>query len=158
MKPHPGAERKLRLAFPGTRGIPHTYGGGEAFLVELAPRLAARGHDVIVYCRSSLFRERPKEYRGVRLIYLPNIETKALGTPTFTLLCMLDVLFRHVDVMLVMNVMSGFHCIIPRAFGKKVAINVDGLEWKNTKWGKIARGLLLPQCPLDRQDLWRGRC
>ena len=139
MKPPPGAERKLRIAVFGSRGIPHTYGGAEAFLGELAPRLAARGHEVIAYCRRTLFRERPKEYRGVRLIYLPNIETKALGTPTFTLLCMLDVLFRHVDVMLVMNVMNGFHCVIPRAFGKKVAVNVDGLEWQNAKWGKIAR-------------------
>jgi glycosyltransferase involved in cell wall biosynthesis len=139
VKPLPGAQRKLRLALFGSRGIPHTYGGGEAFLVELAPRLAARGHDVIVYCRSALFRERPKEYRGVRLIYLPNIETKALGTPTFTLVCMLDVLFRHVDAMLVLNTMNGFHCIIPRLFGKKVAIVMGGEDWKNMKWGRIAR-------------------
>ena len=139
VKPPPGAERKLRIAVFGSRGIPHTYGGAEAFLGELAPRLAARGHEVIAYCRRTLFRERPKEYRGVRLIYLPNIETKSFGTPTFTLLCMLDVLFRHVDVMLVMNIMNGFHCIIPRIFGKKVTINVDGLDWKNTKLGKIAR-------------------
>jgi glycosyltransferase involved in cell wall biosynthesis len=139
VKSQPQAQKKLRIALFGSRGIPHTYGGAEAFLGELAPRLAARGHDVIVYCRSSLFRERPNEYRGVRLIYLPNIETKILGTPTHTLLCMLDVLFRHVDVMLVVNIVNGFHCIIPRIFGKKFGINVDGLDWKRGKWGKLAR-------------------
>jgi hypothetical protein len=37
----------------GSRGIPHTYGGADGFLEELAPRLAARGHEVIAYCRSS---------------------------------------------------------------------------------------------------------
>lgn len=135
-----GAPRKkLRIAFFGSRGIPHTYGGAEAFLEELAPRLAARGHEVIVYCRSGLFPEKRKTYRGVRLIYLPSIETKVLGTPTHTLACMFDVLFRRTDVFLVLNIVNGFHCIIPRLFGKTFAINVDGLDWKRGKWGKIAR-------------------
>jgi glycosyltransferase involved in cell wall biosynthesis len=131
--------RRMRIALFGSRGIPHTYGGAEAFLEELAPRLAARGHDVIVYCRRSLFAERPQLYRGVRLIYLPSIETKSLGTPTHTLMCMLDVLFRDVDVFLVINIVNGFHCLIPRLFGKKFAINVDGLDWKRGKWGRLAR-------------------
>jgi glycosyltransferase involved in cell wall biosynthesis len=129
----------LKIAMFGSRGIPHTYGGAEAFLEELAPRLAARGHEVIVYCRSSLFAERPRRYRGVRLIYLPSIETKSLGTPTHTLMCMLDVMFRSVDVFLVINIVNGFHCLIPRLLGKKFAINVDGLDWKRGKWGTFAR-------------------
>jgi len=133
------SRRKLRIAFFGSRGIPHTYGGAEAFLEELAPRLADRGHEVIVYCRSGLFPEKLKTYRGVRLIYLPSIETKILGTPTHTLACMLDVLFRRTDVFLVINIVNGFHCLIPRFFGKTFAINVDGLDWKRGKWGKVAR-------------------
>ncbi|MFZ0317852.1 MAG: DUF1972 domain-containing protein [Candidatus Sulfotelmatobacter sp.] len=129
----------LRIAIFGSRGIPHTYGGAEAFLEELAPRLAARGHKVTVYCRRSLFPHRPQKYRGVNLIYLPSIETKVLGTPTHTLACMLDVLFRPVDVFLVLNIVNGFHCLLPRMLGKTFAINVDGLDWKRGKWGKLAR-------------------
>jgi len=130
---------KLRVAFFGSRGIPHTYGGAEAFLEELAPRLASRGHDVIVYCRSSLFAEKPRVYRGVRLIYLPSIETKILGTPTHTLLCMFDVMFRKTDVFLVINIVNGLHCLLPKILGKAFAINVDGLDWKRGKWGRLAR-------------------
>ena len=129
----------MRIALFGARGIPHTYSGTETFFGELAPRLAARGHEVIVYCRSSLFRERPSTYRGVRLIYLPSVETKNLSTPTHTLACMLDVLFRKVDVMLVTNVANALHCFVPRVFGKKVAINVDGVEWKRSKWSRLGR-------------------
>jgi glycosyltransferase involved in cell wall biosynthesis len=129
----------LRLAIFGSRGIPHTYGGAEAFLEELAPRLAARGHQVKVYCRRSLFKDRPNRYRGVDLVYLPSIETKVLGTPTHTLACMLHVLTQPVDVFLVLNIVNGFHCILPRLFGRTFAINVDGLDWKRGKWGKIAR-------------------
>ncbi len=133
------SKRPLRIAFFGSRGIPHTYGGAEAFLEELAPRLADRGHDVIVYCRNSLFPEKRPTYRGVRLIYLPSIETKILGTPTHTLACMVDVLFRKTDVFLVINIVNGFHCLIPRLFGRAFAINVDGLDWKRGKWGRFAR-------------------
>ena len=123
----------------GSRGIPHTYSGFEAFFGEVAPRLVARGHQVTVYCRRSMFKERPGSYRGVRLIYLPNIETKTLSTPTHTLLCMLDMLFRNVDVALVVNVANAFHCVIPRLLGKQVAINVDGLDWKRGKWSRMGK-------------------
>jgi glycosyltransferase involved in cell wall biosynthesis len=131
--------RKLRIAMFGTRGIPHTHGGLETFFMELAPRLAERGHEVIGYCRRSQFKERPRTYRGVNLIYLPSIETKELGTPVHSLLCAFDVLFRSVDVILVVNVAHAFHCVIPRLFGKRVAINVDGMDWKRGKWGGIGK-------------------
>ena len=41
----------MRFAILGTRGIPALYGGFETFAEELSVRLAARGHQVIVYCR-----------------------------------------------------------------------------------------------------------
>jgi glycosyltransferase involved in cell wall biosynthesis len=139
VQPRGSGRPTMRIAIFGSRGIPHTYGGAEAFLEELAPRLAARGHRVTVYCRRSLFQNRPRQYRGVDLVYLPSIETKVLGTPTHTLACMLDVLFRPVDVFLVLNIVNGFHCLLPRLFGKTFAINVDGLDWKRGKWGRLAR-------------------
>jgi glycosyltransferase involved in cell wall biosynthesis len=131
--------RKLRLAIFGGRGIPSTYSGTETFFIELAPRLVERGHEVIVYCRKSLFKERPPTYRGVRLIYLPSIETKTLGTLTHTLACMIDVLRRDVDAMLVTNVANALHCVIPRFFRQNCAINVDGIEWKRGKWGPLGK-------------------
>ena len=143
-----GQRRQLRISIFGSRGIPHTYGGAEAFLGELAPRLAERGHEVLVYCRRSLFKERPSSYKGVRLIYLPSLETKVLGTPTHTLLCVLDMLFRGVDVALVVNIVNAFHCVLPRLLGKKIAINVDGMDWKRDKWGALAK----------KYFYWNARC
>jgi glycosyltransferase involved in cell wall biosynthesis len=132
-------KRKLRIAICGGRGIPHSYSGTEALVGQLAPRLAARGHEMIVYCRRSLFHERPAFYQGVRLIYLPSIETKVLGSPTHTLLCAFDVLFRKVDIVLVMNIVNGLHCAVFRALGQQCAIMVDGQDWKRGKWGRFAR-------------------
>lgn len=134
-----GPSRKLRIAIFGGRGIPSTYSGNETFFIELAPRLVEKGHEVIVYCRRSLFKERPAYYQGVRLIYLPSIETKNLGTFTHTLACVFDVLFRNVDAILVANVANALHCIIPRIFRRNCAINVDGIEWKRGKWGRLGK-------------------
>ena len=129
----------MRIAIFGGRGIPSTYSGNETFFLELAPRLVERGHEVIVYCRRSLFKERPAYYRGVRLIYLPSIETKNLGTFTHTLACVIDVLFRDADAILVVNVANALHCIIPRVFRQNCVINVDGIEWKRGKWGPLGK-------------------
>jgi glycosyltransferase involved in cell wall biosynthesis len=149
-------ERKLRLAIFGGRGIPSTYSGTEAFFIELAPRLVERGHEVIVYCRKSLFQERPPLYKGVRLIYLPSIETKNLGTFTHTAACMIDVLRRRVDAMLVTNVANAFHCIIPRIFRQKCAINVDGIEWKRGKWGAAGKAYFYLNAKLCGKILPKG--
>lgn len=142
------SERKLRIAVLGSRGIPHTYSGYETFIGEVGPRLVERGHEVIVYCRRSLFRERPKTYKGVRLIYLPGIETKTMGTLTHTLVSIGDVLFRGVDVIFMVNLVNAFHCILPTLLRKNVAINVDGLDWKRGKWGRLGK----------RYFYWNAKC
>jgi glycosyltransferase involved in cell wall biosynthesis len=131
--------KKLRIAMLGSRGIPHTYSGYEPFLEEIGSRLVDRGHDVTAYCRSNLFRDKPKIYKGIRLIYRPGIESKTMGTLTHTLVSMFDVMFRATDVIFVVNVANAFPCILPRLFGKKVAINVYGLDWKRDKWGPLAK-------------------
>ena len=71
----------MRIALLGTRGIPASYGGFETFAEQLSTRLAARGHEVFVYCRNRLPQS---EYRGVDLRYLPAIRHKYLETIAHT--------------------------------------------------------------------------
>lgn len=134
--------RKLRIALLGSRGVPHTYGGAEAFYIELAPRLAQRGHEVIVYNRRSLFKDKPPYYKGARLIYTGSIESKNLGSVTHALTSISDVMFRKTDVILCVN--SGVlpQLLIPRLLGKNVCVNMDGLQWKRDKWGVVAKKYL----------------
>ncbi|HEV7675240.1 MAG TPA: glycosyltransferase [Candidatus Angelobacter sp.] len=155
-KSNPIFARKLRLAIFGGRGIPSTYSGTETFFIELAPRLVERGHDVIVYCRKALFTERPPLYKGVRLIYTPSIETKNFGTFTHTLACMMDVQRRKVDAMLITNVANAFHCAIPRILHQNCALNVDGIEWKRGKWGRLGKGYFYWNARLSGKILPKG--
>jgi len=152
----PAARRKLRIAICGGRGIPSTYSGTETFYIELAPRLVDRGHEVIVYCRKALYSNRPASFKGVRLIYLPSLETKNFGTLTHTLACMADVVRRDVDVLLVTNVANAFHCLIPRVFRVNCALNVDGIEWRRGKWGRLGKAYFYLNARLSGRILPRG--
>src|SRR5205807_9630522 len=115
----------MRIAILGTRGIPARYGGFETFAEELASRLAARGHQVSVYCRE---RHAESSYRGVALRYLPSIRHKYLDTLAHTFLSTLHLLFHRVDAALYCNGANALFTLLPRLFGMPVALNVDGLE------------------------------
>ena len=93
----------MKIALVGTRGIPANYGGFETFAEELATRLAARGHDVVVYCRTNNVETRDATYQGVRLVHLPTIPHKYFDTVAHTGLATVDLLFRRADVALYCN-------------------------------------------------------
>jgi glycosyltransferase involved in cell wall biosynthesis len=131
----------MRVAIIGSRGIPSTYSGFETFVGELAPRLAERGHDVTVYCRRSLFDERPSKYQSVNLAYIPSIEHKLLSTVTHSFVSLLHACLDRFDVVFVVNVVNGWFGLIPRILNSPSAINVDGLEWLRPKWGPIPRAV-----------------
>ena len=57
----------MKLAILGIRGIPANYGGFETFAEECGAGLAARGHDVTVYCRSHYVAPPRERYRGVQV-------------------------------------------------------------------------------------------
>lgn len=131
--------RPLRIAIIGTRGIPARYGGFETFAAELATRLAARGHEVTVYCRDYNMPECAPVWRGVQLIHLPTIRHKYLDTVVHTFLSSLHALFRRFDAVLLCNAANSLFLPILRLPMRPVAINVDGIERKRKKWNAAGR-------------------
>jgi glycosyltransferase involved in cell wall biosynthesis len=127
----------VRIAILGTRGIPANYGGFETFAEELSVRLAARGHELTVYCRE---RHSSNTYRGVRLVYLPTIHHKYFDTLAHTFVSTLHLLAHRVDAALYCNAANALFTILPRISGIPVALNVDGIERKRRKWNALARG------------------
>jgi glycosyltransferase involved in cell wall biosynthesis len=125
----------------GTRGIPANYGGFETFAEHLAVRLTERGHQVTVYGRSSYIRHPEKTYKGVCLVILPTLMHKYLETPAHTFLSTLHVLFRRYDALLYCNSANAFCTFLPRLLGRKVVLNVDGLEWQRAKWNIFGKAV-----------------
>ncbi|MBI1355267.1 MAG: DUF1972 domain-containing protein [Acidobacteria bacterium] len=131
----------MRIALAGTRGIPANYGGFETFAEELAVRLAARGHQVTVYCRTNNVETRERLWRGVRLAHLPTIPHKYFDTLAHTALATLHLFFvGRFDVALYCNGANAIYTWIPRLRGVPTALNVDGLERQRKKWNALARG------------------
>ncbi len=131
--------RRLRIAMLGVRGVPASYGGFETCVEEVGKRLAAAGHEVTVYCRSSHYAERLETYAGMRLVYLPSIRRKTLDTFTHTTLSVLHALTRSYDVHFVFIAANSPFTLPLRLAGRRLALNPDGLEWKRTKWGPFGR-------------------
>ncbi|MCX6121347.1 MAG: DUF1972 domain-containing protein [Ignavibacteriales bacterium] len=124
----------MKIAILGTRGYPYVYSGYETFVAELAPRLVARGHTLTVYCHRGLFKSFPKIVHGVRLLYIPSVNSKILSQLTNSFLSTLDACCRNNDVLFYVNSANGPFGIITKIFKKRTAINVDGLEWLRPKW------------------------
>ncbi len=129
----------MKIAFVGTRGIPANYGGFETCAEELSVRLVERGHEVTVYCRSHHISYDKPYYRGVRLVRLPTIPNKYLDTIVHAMLSSLHTLTQEYDVVLMFIAGNSPVSFVPRLGGKKVALNVDGLDWKRRKWPPLAK-------------------
>ena len=127
-------DKKLKIAIIGSRGYPYVYSGYETLVKELSERLVKSGHQVRVYCHSSLFKKKPKVVKGIELIYIASIETKFLSQIVNSFFSFLHVCFSNVDVILVLNSANGPFGILTKIFRKKTCINVDGLEWLRPKW------------------------
>lgn len=129
---------KPRIAFLGSRGIPARYGGFETFVEEVAKRLVLLGVEVTVYCEGT---SGPAEYEGVRLKYVAANAPGPLRTLWFDLCCLWRARRDH-DVVYMLGYAAALFCFLPRVFGSEVWINMDGLEWKRSKWGLMARSWL----------------
>jgi len=134
----------MKIALIGTKGMnwgPHVFGGFETAVTELAPRLAAAGHDVTIYCRRHLYGRGAltEEVHGVQLRYIGGVESKNFGTMTNGVLSVADALRAGTDVIVLFN--TGLGCLIPwiRSAGCRAIMHLDGLEWQRGKWGWAAR-------------------
>lgn len=129
----------LSIALVGTRGVPANYGGFETAVEEVGRRLADRGHRVYAYGRGES--DVGDIYSGIRRITLPAIRTKALETLSHTAFSTLHVLTRtRPDIAFVFNAANSPFLPMLRLAKIPVALHVDGLEWKRSKWGTFGRG------------------
>src|SRR5947208_15588575 len=129
----------MKIASVGTRGVPARYSGFETCAEQLGSRLARRGHDVTVYCRSQYLDYPHSTYKGMKLVKIPTIKNKYLDSMVHTLISCLHATPRRYDVVFMMIVGNAPTAIIPRLVGQRVVLNVDGLDWKREKWPEAAK-------------------
>jgi glycosyltransferase involved in cell wall biosynthesis len=133
----------MKIAIIGTRGIPNHYGGFEQCAEYLALGLVKRGFEVIVY-NSHNHPYQEKQWNGVQIIhcYDPEVKLGTAGQFIYDFNCILDVRKRNCDVVLQLGYTSSsiWGLLMP----KKVVVttNMDGLEWKRTKYSEKVKKFL----------------
>src|SRR5579859_2250536 len=130
----------MRVAFIGTRGVPASYSGFETCVEQVGRRMVERGHEVTVYCRISHYRERPTEYLGMRLLYLPAIREKHLETLSHTAVSAMRL--SRAAAIVCMGVGNAPVVRYLEVWGRRSVFNVDGADWRREKWGRFARWYL----------------
>ncbi|WP_223692396.1 DUF1972 domain-containing protein [Leifsonia poae] len=132
--------KRLSIALVGTRGVPARYGGFETCVEEVGRRLADRGHEVVVYCRSTDdAADRPDTYAGMRLVHRGALRKRSLETLSHTGLSVAHLLRHRTDAAIVFNAANSPYLPLLRAARIPVATHVDGLEWRRAKWGRGGR-------------------
>jgi glycosyltransferase involved in cell wall biosynthesis len=129
----------LKIAFLAVKGMP-AIGGIEKLTEEVGARLAARGHEVVVYCGRG-GRERSGTHRGMKIVALPSAPVRWLRKLSLVFLGTLDCLrpSRRPDVAHFHAVGPSVLCVLARLAGIRTVVQIHGLEWKRPRWGKIAR-------------------
>lgn len=134
------ATRRPHIAFLGSRGIPARYGGFETFVEQVSTRLVELGIDVTVFCEGS-GEGAPRAFGGVQLEYVRAWAPGPLRTLQFDAQCLARARKRF-DVVYMLGYGASLFCALPRLAGRDVWINMDGLEWRRSKWNALARAWL----------------
>jgi len=134
-------EKKLRIL--GTRGVPAEYGGFETFAEALSLYLAQRGWKVVVYCQQDRAAGSSRQpscqlhsdtWRGVERVHIPVGMRGPLGTIEFDLKGTWHALRESPSLCLILGYNTAVFSLLHRLAGRYTVMNMDGLEWKRSKW------------------------
>ncbi len=133
----------MKIAILGTRGIPNHYGGFEQFAEFFSVYLVEKGHDVYCY-NSHNHKYQETTFHGVNLIHKHDPEYKygTFGQFIYDYNCIMDSRKRDFDIILQLGYTSNsvwFFLMPKKAIN---IINMDGLEWKRSKYSKPVQQFL----------------
>ena len=133
----------MKIGILGSRGIPNQYGGFEEFAEHLALGLKEKNASVWVYCSANHPYKSPG-WNGINLIHCPDPEEN-LGTAgqfIYDFHCIRDSRTRNFDIIYQLGYTSSsvWFRLLPE--GPAIVTNMDGLEWKRSKYNRLVRRFL----------------
>lgn len=133
----------MNIAIIGTRGIPNRYGGFEQLAEKLSVGLQQKGHAITVY-NSHNHPYQKNEWNGIKIIHCYDAEylMGTMGQFIYDFNCIHNSKKNNFDVLLFLGYTSS--SVWRRLFPKNAVIisNMDGLEWKRSKYSKPVRKFL----------------
>lgn len=131
----------MNTAIIGTAGIPANYGGFETLVEYLSIELGGKNR-ITVFCSRIAYKKKIKSYNGVKLRYI-NLNANGIQSILYDIIS-LFLAARVAETILILGVSGAialplFKLLYPQ---KKLVVNIDGLEHKRQKWGKMATWFL----------------
>jgi glycosyltransferase involved in cell wall biosynthesis len=137
----------MKIAILGTKGIPNNYGGFEQFAEYLSVGLVNLGHSVTVY-NPNYHPYKESTYNGVTIqrIYNPENLIGSAANFIYDHLCLQHALKQGFDLIYE----AGYHSValsywilgVRKIKNPVLLTNMDGLEWKRTKWNFVVKKLI----------------
>ncbi len=131
------------VAILGTQGVPARYGGFETLVENIIGENCSSNVQYTIFCSSKDVskEKRLSTYKGANLKYIP-LHANGVQSIPYDIVSLLRAI-RGYDVVLLLGV-SG--CLFLPFFRllcrKRLIINIDGIEHRRAKWGRLARWVL----------------
>lgn len=131
----------IKVAIIGIQGVPAGYGGFESLVENMIGEHCPADVSYTVFCSSVDLASKPAHYKGAHLKYVP-IHANGIHSVAYDIVSMCRAI-RGYDIILILGV-SGcmFLPVLRRLTKSRIIVNIDGLEHRRQKWGKIARWVL----------------
>ena len=131
----------MNVAIVGIQGVPAKYGGFESLVENIIGSNCSPDIHYTVFCSSVDMPDRRKEYKGCSLKYV-GLRANGISSIPYDILSMIRVL-RGFDTVLILGTSGCVFLPILKLLSKsKLVVNIDGLEHRREKWGKLARWFL----------------
>ena len=135
-------KKSMKIAILGTRGIPNNYGGFEQCAEYLSIGLVENGHQVTVYS-PDFHPHKEDTYKGVQIIRKAGLKSflgNSASNFIYDYLCFKDAVRKDFDIILELGLItSALSIIFCNHKNKVVVTNLDGLEWKRSKWNNLVQ-------------------
>ncbi len=130
-----------KVAIVGIQGVPANYGGFESLVENMIGENCSSDIQYSIFCSSKDMKEKLSSYKGAHLKYVP-LHANGMQSIPYDMVSMMRVITGY-DVILVLGV-SGciFLPVLKLLSQKRIVVNIDGLEHRRDKWGKVAKWFL----------------
>jgi glycosyltransferase involved in cell wall biosynthesis len=131
----------MKVAIVGIQGVPANYGGFESLVENIIGENCSPGIQYTIFCSSKDMSEKLKRYKGCQLKYV-GLHANGISSIPYDIISMMRVIYGY-DTILVLGTSGCIFLPALRLLSKsKLVVNIDGLEHRREKWGKLARKFL----------------
>jgi glycosyltransferase involved in cell wall biosynthesis len=133
------------VALIGSAGIPAKYGGFETLAEQLGLRLAQKGVRVVVYCSTrGAGSDIHGPYRGMERVFF-NLNPNGVSSIVYDAVSTVHALLKapHGSTLIFLGTSGALGLLLtPFRPDIRTVVNVDGLEWRRSKWSPSTRLVL----------------